>query len=74
VRIFLGVCQSDRNIPILLQKYTYNVGPILLPYLQNTLSNNIVNILGDEAIIININGDCIFGAPFILRSKSVPQY
>jgi len=44
---FLGFYKSDRNIPI------------LLPYLQNVFSNNIVNILGDEAIIIKINGDCI---------------
>ena len=44
---FLGFYKSDRNINI------------LLPYLQNVFSNNIVNILGDEAIIIKINGDCI---------------
>jgi hypothetical protein len=44
---FLGFCKSDRNINI------------LLPYLQNVFSNNIINILGDEAIIIKINGDCI---------------
>jgi hypothetical protein len=44
---FLGFYKSDRNIEI------------LLPYLQNVFSNNIVNILGDEAIIIKINGDCI---------------
>ncbi len=44
---FLGFYKSDRNIPI------------LLPYLQNVFSNNIINILGDEAIIIKINGDCI---------------
>ncbi len=45
---FLGFYKSDRNIPI------------LLPYLQNVLSNNIVNVLGDEAIIIKINGECIW--------------
>jgi hypothetical protein len=44
---FLGFYRSDRNIEI------------LLPYLQNVFSNNIINILGDEAIIIKINGDCI---------------
>jgi hypothetical protein len=44
---FLGFYKSDRNIEI------------LLPYLQNIYSNNIVNILGDECIIIKINGDCI---------------
>ena len=44
---FLGFFKSDRNIEI------------LLPYLQNVFSNNIINILGDEAIIIKINGDCI---------------
>ena len=44
---FLGFYKSDRNINI------------LLPYLNNVFSNNIVNILGDEAIIIKINGDCI---------------
>jgi hypothetical protein len=44
---FLGFYKSDRNIEI------------LLPYLQNVFSNNIINILGDEAIIIKINGDCI---------------
>jgi hypothetical protein len=44
---FLGFYKSDRNIEI------------LLPYLQNVYSNNIINILGDEAIIIKINGDCI---------------
>ena len=37
---FLGFYKSDRDIEI------------LLPYLQNVFSNNIVNILGDEAIII----------------------
>ncbi len=37
---FLGFYKSDRNINI------------LLPYLQNIFSNNIVNILGDEAIMI----------------------
>jgi hypothetical protein len=44
---FLGFYKSDRNIEI------------LLPYLQNVFSNNIINILVDEAIIIKINGDCI---------------
>jgi hypothetical protein len=44
---FLGFYKSDRD------------NNILLPYLQNVFSNNIVNILGDEAIIIKINGDCI---------------
>ena len=44
---FLGFYKNDRNIEI------------LLPYLQNVYSNNIINILGDEAIIIKINGDCI---------------
>ena len=44
---FLGFFKSDRNTLI------------LLPYLQNIYSNNIVNILGDEAIIIKISGDCI---------------
>ena len=44
---FLGFYKSDRN------------EEILLPYLQNVYSNNIINILGDEAIIIKINGDCI---------------
>jgi hypothetical protein len=44
---FLGFYKSDRDIEI------------LLPYLQNVYSNNIINILGDEAIIIKINGDCI---------------
>ena len=44
---FLGFYKSDRN------------NYILLPYLQNIFSNNIINILGDEAIIIKINGDCI---------------
>ena len=44
---FLGFYKSDRDIEI------------LLPYLQNVFSNNIINILGDEAIIIKINGDCI---------------
>ena len=44
---FLGFYKSDRDIEI------------FLPYLQNVFSNNIINILGDEAIIIKINGDCI---------------
>ncbi len=44
---FLGFYKSDRNVEI------------LLPYLQNIYSNNIVNILGDECIIIKVNGDCI---------------
>ena len=37
---FLGFYKSDRDIEI------------LLPYLQNVYSNNIINILGYEAIII----------------------
>ena len=44
---FLGFYKNDRNIEI------------LLPYLINIYSNNIINILGDEAIIIKINGECI---------------
>ena len=44
---FLGYYKSDRNVEI------------LLPFFQNTYSHNIINILGDEAIIIKINGDCI---------------
>ncbi len=32
---------------------------ILLPYFNNIYSNSIVNISGDEAIIIIISGDCI---------------
>ena len=44
---FLGFYKSDRDTEI------------FLPYLQNVYSNNIINILGDEAIIIKINGDCI---------------
>ena len=44
---FLGFYKSDRNVEI------------LLPYLQPIYSNSIVNILGDEAIIIKIDGDCI---------------
>ena len=44
---FLGFYKSDRNVEI------------LLPYLQNIYSNSIVNILGDECIIIKVNGDCI---------------
>ena len=32
---------------------------ISLPYLNNIYSNSIVNISGDEAIIIKIAGDCI---------------
>ena len=44
---FLGFYKSDRNIPI------------LLPYFNNVYSNSIVNISGDEAIIIKISGDCI---------------
>ena len=44
---FLGFYKRDRDIEI------------LLPYFQNVFSNNIINILGDEAIIIKINGDCI---------------
>jgi hypothetical protein len=38
-----GFYKSDRNVPI------------LSPYLQNIFSNNIINTLGDEAIIINRN-------------------
>jgi hypothetical protein len=44
---FLGFYKSDRNIEI------------LLPYYENVYSRHVVNILGDEAIIIKINGDCI---------------
>ena len=44
---FLGFYKSDRN------------KLILLPYFNNIYSNNIVNISGDEAIIIKISGDCI---------------
>jgi len=44
---FLGFYKGDRN------------KEILLPFFQNVNSNNIINILGDEAIIIKINGDCI---------------
>ena len=44
---FLGYYKSDRNVEI------------LLPYLQSIYSNSIVNILGDECIIIKVNGDCI---------------
>jgi hypothetical protein len=44
---FLGFYKSDRNIEI------------PLPYLQGIYSNNIINILGDECIIIKVNGDCI---------------
>jgi hypothetical protein len=44
---FLGFYKSDRN------------KLILLPYLSNVDSNYIVNISGDEAIIIKISGDCI---------------
>jgi hypothetical protein len=44
---FLGFYKGDRN------------KEILLPFFQNIMSNNIINILGDEAIIIKINGDCI---------------
>jgi hypothetical protein len=44
---FLGFYKNDRNVEI------------LLPYLQNLYSNSVVNILGDEAVIIKINGDCI---------------
>ncbi len=55
---FLGFYRSDRNTHI------------LLPYLQNVFSNNIVNILGDEAIIIKVNGDCIFHS---VTSPCVPS-
>jgi hypothetical protein len=44
---FLGFFKSDRN------------NLILLSYLEDVYSYNIVNILGDEAIIIKIAGDCI---------------
>ena len=44
---FLGFYKSDRN------------KDILLPYSENVFSSNTINIIGDEAIIIKINGDCI---------------
>ncbi len=44
---FLGFYKSDRD------------KLILLPYFSYTYSNSIVNISGDEAIIIKISGDCI---------------
>ena len=44
---FLGSYKNDRD------KW------ILLPYFSNIYSNSIVNISGDEAIIIKISGDCI---------------
>ena len=44
---FLGFFKSDREVEI------------LLPYLQSVYSHSVVNILGDEAVIIKINGDCI---------------
>jgi hypothetical protein len=44
---FLGFYKSDRNIEF------------HLPYLQGVYSSSIINILGDECIIIKINGDCI---------------
>jgi len=44
---FLGFYKNDRY------------QEIFLPFFQNVVSNNIINILGDEAIIIKINGDCI---------------
>ena len=44
---FLGFYKSERD------------KLILLPYLNNIYSNSIVNISGDEAIIIKIAGDCI---------------
>jgi hypothetical protein len=44
---FLGFYKSDRE------------QLILLPYLNNIYCNSIVNISGDEAIIIKISGDCI---------------
>ena len=44
---FLGFYKSDRE------------KLILLPYLNNIYCNSIVNISGDEAIIIKISGDCI---------------
>jgi len=44
---FLGFYKSERD------------KLILLPYLNNIYSHSIVNISGDEAIIIKITGDCI---------------
>jgi hypothetical protein len=44
---FLGFYKSDRD------------KLILLPYFNNIYSNSIINISGDEAIIIKISGDCI---------------
>ena len=44
---FLGFYKNDRD------------KLILLPYFNNIYSNSIVNISGDEAIIIKISGDCI---------------
>ena len=44
---FLGFYKSDRNIEF------------HLTYLQGVYSSSIINILGDECIIIKINGDCI---------------
>jgi len=44
---FLGFYKSERD------------KLILLPYLNNIYSHSIVNISGDEAIIIKIAGDCI---------------
>ena len=44
---FLGFYKSDRE------------QLILLPYFNNIYCNSIVNISGDEAIIIKISGDCI---------------
>jgi hypothetical protein len=44
---FLGFYKNDRD------------KLILLPYFNNIYSNSIINISGDEAIIIKISGDCI---------------
>ena len=44
---FLGYYKSDRE------------QLILLPFFNNIYCNSIVNISGDEAIIIKISGDCI---------------
>jgi hypothetical protein len=47
---FLGFYKSDRD------------KLIILPYFNNIYSNSIVNISGDEAIIIKIAGDCILSS------------
>ena len=44
---FLGFFRSDRNVSI------------LLPYSEYIYSHSVVSILGDEAIIIKMSGDCI---------------